>query len=85
MMKRSAISRAQVVEFQEGTEEEALDFLKDHLGVTKFNEKKIELVDLVKNYTGGKFKTLVDVAKGIDDLKGIAFCCLLSLLLKLLL
>ena len=71
MLNRSAISRAHVVEFQEATEEEAFDFLKDLLGEVKFNKKKNELVDLVKNYTGGKFKTLVDVAKGVDDLQGL--------------
>ncbi|KAK0360286.1 hypothetical protein LTR94_027903, partial [Friedmanniomyces endolithicus] len=70
MVNRSAISRAHVVEFQEATEEEAFEFLKDHLGEVKFNEKKNELVDLVKNYSGGKFKTLVDVAKRVDDLQG---------------
>jgi hypothetical protein len=73
MMNRSAISRAHVVEFQEATVAEAFDFLKDRLGEAKFNEKKDELVDLVKTYTGGKFQTLVDVAKGVGDLKGISF------------
>ncbi len=72
MVNRSAISRAHVVEFQEATEEEAFDFLKDRLGQAKFNEKKNELMDLVKKYTGGKFKTLVDVSKRVDDLQG--FC-----------
>mmetsp|Transcript_4195 Transcript_4195/g.4621 ORF Transcript_4195/g.4621 Transcript_4195/m.4621 type:complete len:169 (-) Transcript_4195:438-944(-) len=48
MVNRSAISRAHVVEFQEATEEEAFEFLKDRLGEVKFNEKKNELVDLVK-------------------------------------
>ncbi len=84
MVNRSAISRAHVVEFQEATEEEAFEFLKDHLGEVKFNEKKNELVDLVKNYTGGKFKTLVDVAKGVDDLQGISSRWLLALFLLLL-
>ena len=84
MMNRSAKSRAHVVEFQEATEEESFEFLKDRLGEVKFNEKKNELVDLVKNYTGGKFKTLVDVAKEVDDLKGISSRWLLALFLLLL-
>jgi hypothetical protein len=84
MVNRSAISRAHVVEFQEATEEESFEFLKDRLGEMKFNEKKNELVDLVKNYTGGKFKTLVDVAKEVDDLKGISSRWLLALFLLLL-
>ncbi len=84
MVNRSAKSRAHVVEFQEATEEESFEFLKDRLGEVKFNEKKNELVDLVKNYTGGKFKTLVDVAKEVDDLKGISSRWLLALFLLLL-
>lgn len=85
MVNRSAISRARVVEFQEATEEEAFEFLENQLGEMKYNEKKNELVDLVKNYTGGKFKTLVDVAKGVDDLEGISSGLLTLFLLLLLL
>jgi len=43
--RRSAISRAHIVEFQEATEEEALKFLEERLGEAKFKEKKVELVD----------------------------------------
>jgi hypothetical protein len=59
-MNRSALSRAHVIEFQEATDEEALEFLQDRLGEDEFNKKKNDLVDLVQNYTGGRFKTLAD-------------------------
>ena len=71
MRNRSAFSRADVMEFQEATDTEALNFLKDRLGEVKFNEKKNELDDLVENYTGRNFKSLVEVVNRVDDLKGL--------------
>ncbi len=59
-----------MVEFQEATDEEALEFCKAFLGEVKFNEKRNELMDLVKNYTGGNFKSLLDVANGVEHLEG---------------
>jgi hypothetical protein len=58
------------VEFQEATDKEALEFLKASLGEVKFNEKRNELMVLVKNYTGGKFMSLLNVAQGVGNLEG---------------
>lgn len=84
MVNRSAISRAHVVEFQEASEAEAFNFLEERLNKVKFNEKQNELDDLVKNYTGGKFKALMDVAKGVDDLQGFCSRCSLPLIFVIL-
>lgn len=80
MNRRGAMSRAHVVEFEEATEKKALEFLKTRLAELKFYEKENESVDLVQNYTGGKFKTLVDVAKEVDDLQGSCSRWLYSLI-----
>lgn len=72
MANRSAMGRGSIVEFKEATDEEALEFLKDRLGEAKFNEKKNELIDLVQNYTGGRFEYLMLVISGIKDLKGLS-------------
>lgn len=83
MVNRSAISRAHVIEFQEATDEEAFDFLKDRLGEDEFNKKQNDLVDIVQNYTAGKFKTLADVVAAKDNLAGLSrfsFLLYLSLL-----
>jgi hypothetical protein len=79
MMNRSSFSRAQVVEFQEVSDDEAYEFLRIHLGADKFNAMKNELVDLVSNYTGGHFTTLYDVAQAVD-LQGILMLCFISFL-----
>ncbi len=80
MVNPRAISRAHVIEFQEATDEEALDFLKDRLGEDEFNKKQNDLVDIVQNYTGGRFRTLADVVKAKDNLTGL---CRFSFLLNL--
>jgi hypothetical protein len=68
MVRRSSVRSAKIVEFREASVEEALQFLEERLGEAKFQEKKEDLVDLVKNYTGGKFTALIDVATEIHDL-----------------
>ncbi len=84
MVNRSAISRARVIEFQEASEQKALEFLKDRLGEDEFSKKKNELLDLVQNYTGGKFKILADVVAAKDNLIGLSHICLLLSLSLLL-
>ena len=49
-----------------------MEFLEDRLDEEEFNEKKNDLDDLVKTCTGGKFKTLTDVVKTKDNLKGLS-------------
>ena len=75
MVNRSAISRAHVIEFEEATEQEALEFLKDRLGEDEFSKKKSDWVDIVQNYTGGKFKSLADVVEAKNNLKSLFLLC----------
>jgi hypothetical protein len=70
MVSRENISRARIVEYQETSEKEALEFLRGKLGVEKFTANRIEIEDLVKNYTGGKFKSLMNIVERVDDLSG---------------
>ena len=82
MTDRSAISRADIIEFQEATEDEAYAYLIDRVGKANFHEKKDELVKLVQNYTGGKYSALDTVVKSIDDLKGLCDCCFIVLFIN---
>jgi hypothetical protein len=80
--RRSAI----MVEFEEASDEMALNYLRDRLGKEKFDAKESELTDLVRNYAGGNFWTLSRrVGKSYHDLPGedLIMCLVPELLISL--
>lgn len=70
MLKRSAASRALVEEFQEALDDEALHYLQHRLGEETFKQHQLEIVDLVKHYTGGLFTRLDQVNQDATNIDG---------------
>jgi hypothetical protein len=85
MCERGYRRNAIMVEFEEPSDEMALNYLRDRLGTEQFDAKESELTDLVRNYSGGNFWTLSRwVGKSYHDLSGedLIMCLVTELLIS---